>query len=109
MCDLQNAKEVYEFLTLKLKQWERNRLKKSKGKCIHFFQKAIFVTDIDRTDTISAVTTKGSANFSTVCSTGNPFIVEARNVACLCPNCLFGDVCECPNKHYSGNWIRYNL
>ena len=30
-------------------------------------------------------------------------------MACLCPHCLFGDTCECPNKHYSGTWTRYNL
>ena len=30
------------------------------------FQKALFVTDIDRREEISAVTTKGSSNFSTV-------------------------------------------
>ena len=107
--DLKNPKEVYEFLTEKLKVWEQNRIRKSKGKCIHFFQKAIFVTDIDRTEKLSAVSTSGSKSFSTVRSTGTPFIVEARNVACLCPNCLFGDVYECPNKHYSGSWVRYNL
>ena len=100
---------MYEFLKHKFEEWERQRTRKSKGKCIHFFQKAIYVTDIERTDKIEAVTTKGSANFSTVCSTGSPFIVEARNVACLCPNCLFGDPCECPNKHYSGDWIKFNL
>ena len=107
--DLKDAKEVYEFLTLKLKQWEQNRIKKSKGKCIHFFQKAIYVTDIDRSSKLSSVSTPGSKSFSTVRSTGTPYIIEARNVSCLCPNCLFGDVCECPNKHYSGSWIRYNL
>ena len=55
------------------------------------------------------MTTTGSSNFSTVQSTGIPFVVEARNVACLCPNCLFGDTCACPNNHYSGTWTRYDL
>ena len=109
VCDLKNAKEVYEFLKHKFEEWERQCTRKSKGKCIHFFQKAIYVTDVECTDKIEAITTKGSANFSTVHSTGSPFIVEARNVACLCPNCLFGDPCECPNKHYSGDWIKFNL
>ena len=107
--ELKNAQEVFEFLQQKFQQWEERRIRQSDGKCIHFFQKAFFVTDIDRTEEISAVTTTGSSNFSTVRSTGIPFIVEARNIACLCPNCLFGDTCACPNKHYSGTWTRYNL
>ena len=107
--ELKNAHEVFEFLQQKFQQWEDRCIRQSGGKCIHFFQKAIFVTDIDRTEEISAVTTTGSSNFSTVRSTGVPFVVEARNVACLCPHCLFGDTCACPNKHYSGTWTRYDL
>ena len=109
ICELKNAQEVFEFLQHKFQQWEERRTKQKPGKCIHFFQKALFVTDIDRAEKIDAVTTTGSSNFSTVRSTGIPFIIEARNVACMCPNCLFGDTCECPNKHYSGTWTRYDL
>ena len=94
--ELKNTQEVFEFLQQKFKEWEERRIKKSGGKCIHFFQKALFVTDIDHTEEISAVTTKGSSNFSTVRSTGIPFVIESRNVACLCPNCLFGDTYACP-------------
>ena len=106
---LKNAQEVFEFLQQKFQQWEERCIRQCDGKCIDFFQKALFITDIDRTEEISAVTTTGSSNFSTVQSTGIPFIIEARNVACLCPNCLFGDTCACPNKHYSGTWTRYDL
>ena len=106
---MKNTHEVFEFLQQKFQQWEDRCIRQSGGKCIHFFQKAIFVTDIDRTEDISAVTTTGSSSFSTVRSTGVPFVLEARNVACLCPHCLFGDTCACPNKHYSGTWTRYNV
>ena len=106
---MKNAQEVFDFLQQEFKEWKERHVKKSGGKCIHFFQKALFVTDIDRTEEISAVTTKGSSNFSTLRSTGIPFVIESRNVACLCPNCLFGDTYACPNKHYSGTWTRYNL
>ena len=27
----------------------------------------------------------------------------------MCPSCLFGDTSECPNKHYSGTWTRYDV
>ena len=30
-------------------------------------------------------------------------------MSCLCPDCLFGDTSECPNKNYSGTWIRYDI
>ena len=45
--ELKNAHEVFESLQQKLKQWEDRHIRQSGGKCIHFFQKAIFVTDID--------------------------------------------------------------
>ena len=66
VCELKNAQEVFEFLKQKFQQWEERCIKQSHGKCIHFFQKALFVTDIDHREEISAVTTKGSSNFSTV-------------------------------------------
>ena len=64
--ELKNAQEVFEFLQHKFQQWEQRRAKQSSGKCVHFFQKALFVTDIDSSEEILAVTTKGSSNFSTV-------------------------------------------
>ena len=58
---------------------------------MHFFQKIFFVTAIDCSETIEAVTMGRSSKFSSVRSNGTDFIVEARNVACLCPSCCFGD------------------
>ena len=109
--ELRTAREVYDYLKVKFAQWEQDRLKKAERRktCMHFFQKVFFVTDVDRSESISAVTTGKSSKFSCVRSTGTDFIVEARNVACLCPSCCFADTSGCPNSAYCGEWKQYDL
>ena len=107
--ELRTPFEVYKYLDEHFKQKMEERRKKNPNKCEHFKQKVFFVTDIDRSDSIEAVTTKSSKKFSTIRSTGEPFIVEARNVACCCPNCMFQDCSACPSKHYAGEWKQYDL
>ena len=109
--ELRTAREVYDYLQVKFAEWEEDRLRKAreKNKCMHFFQKVFFVTDVDRSEKIEAVTTGKSSKFSCVRSTGTDFIVEARNVACLCPKCCFGEDIGCPNSVYCGEWKQYDL
>ena len=107
--ELRTAFEVYKFIKDTFKRYEEDWRKKNGDKCHHFKQKVFFVTDIDRSDTIEAVTTKSSKRFSSIRSTGENYIVEARNVACCCPSCMFHDCAACPNKEYSGEWKQFNL
>ena len=109
--ELRTPIEVHRFLEEKFKEWEEERVKKceKKQKCCHFFQKTFYVSNIDRSDEISAVTTNTSSKFSSIRSTGTPLIVEARNVACLCPHCSFFDSSGCPNKTYCGEWQQFDL
>ena len=107
--ELRTAHEVYIFLKENFAKRMQNQIEKNPNKCVHFKQKAFYVTDIDRSDDIVAVTTKTSKQFSSIRNTGHDYIIEARNVACCCPNCIFGDVTVCPNKHYSGSWVQYDL
>ena len=107
--ELRTALEVYQFIKKTFKRYEEDWQKKNGDKCRHFRQKVFFVTDIDRSDPIEAVTTKSSKQFSSIRSTGEDYIVEARNVACCCASCMFQDCAACPNKHYSGEWKQFNL
>ena len=109
--ELRTAFEVYTYLKTIFaeRQKVKEEIASSRGTCVHHKQKAFFVTDIDRSDPIVAVTTKTSKKFSTIRSTGNDFIVEARQVACMCGSCMFGDATGCPNIHYTGEWVQYDL
>ena len=109
--ELRTALEVYNYLRHVFEQraQEKEQLAVATGKCVHYKQKVFYVTDIQRTDPIVAVTTKTSKRFSTIRSTGHDFIVEVRNVACMCGSCMFGDATGCPNIHYSGEWVQYDL
>ena len=107
--ELRTAFEVYQFIKKTFQRYEEDWRKRNGEKCNHFRQKVFFVTDIDRSDPIEAVTTKSSKKFSTIRSTGEDYIVEARNVACCCPGCMFQDCAACPNKHYAGEWKQFNL
>ena len=107
--ELRNAQEDYSFLKSTFEKNAEKCKEENPHKCEHFKQKVFFVTDIDRSDPMVAVTTKTSKKFQTIRSTGNNFIVEARHVACFCGSCIFGQPTECPNKHYCGQWVQYDL
>ena len=107
--ELRTAYEVFKFLDATFTKRQENEAAKHPNKCVHFKQKAFYVTDVDRSEPLVAVTTKSSKQFSSIRSTGNDYIIEARNVACCCPHCMFGDESGCPNKHYSGKWKQYDL
>ena len=107
--ELRNSFEVYEFLKMKFTAWEKKRIENSGDKCVHFFQKSMFVTNINRDTPISAITTNGSTLFYSVRSTGHPMIIEAKKVSCMCPSCVFGEPGDCPNYDYSDPWLTYNL
>ena len=107
--ELRTAFEVYTFIKETFQRYEADWQKKHPNECQHFKQKVFFVTDIDRSDVIDAVTTKSSKKFSSIRSTGEDYIVEARNVACCCPSCMFHSSVACPNKQYCGEWKQFNL
>lgn len=74
-----------------------------------FKQKFFWVPNIERNNDIVAVTTKKTRKFYSIRSTGCRMVIEARNVACLCPSCLTNDGSDCPNKEYAQEWKAYDL
>ena len=99
-----NAEEFTNFCKEK---FEKNAFK-PEGKQ-HFIQEFFCVTNIDRHDKTEAVTTAYTRSFFSICSTGNFCAIEAREVSCVCENCMFGDGQECPNQAYVSSWKAFNL
>ena len=58
---------------------------------------------------IEAVTSANTYSFYSIMSTGKPFIIEVREVSCVCESYLFGNGSECQNKAYVSQWKPINL
>ena len=67
------------------------------------------MTNIDKHEKIEAVTTTHTRSFFSIHSTGNFCVIEAREVTCVCENCMFGDGQECPNQAYVSSCKAFNL
>ncbi len=110
---IRNAKEFYKFCKANRKEIEDrnsacNADSGKEKKRVHF-QKFFLVEDIDRSMKLTAVGTHNTLQFHQVRSTGNPLIMQFREVGYLCPSCLQGNGSAYPNQGYTQNWKTINL
>ena len=72
---IRSAQEFYTFCVDKL-------IKNTTGT---FVQKFFYIDNIDRNQTIEAVTTKSSSIWFSVRSCGLPYVIESQEIGCVCP------------------------
>lgn len=101
---IRNAEEFYEFC---LTKFEKNHYREEEGQV--FLQEFFYVTDIERTEDIVAVTCVHTRSFYSIRSTGSYCSIEVREVSCCCESCLDGDGSTCPNQAYASKWRVLNL
>lgn len=98
---IRNAKEFADFCVAKLKTEE------PVGN--NFERDYFYVTNINRSDPIRSATATGTQSFYSVRSAGCPFVIEVRELGCVCESCLEGDGSSCPNQAYAPHWRAINL
>ena len=75
---IRSAQEFYSFCVDKL----------NKNTSGTFVQKFFYIHNIDRNQTIEAVTTKTSSTWFSVRSCGVPYVIESQEIGCVCESCL---------------------
>ena len=73
------------------------------------FKSFFYVDNIDRNEPIQAVMTKSSSLWHSVRSCGVPYVVESREIGCVCESCILSDGSACPNQAYCPLWKAVNL
>ena len=96
---IRSAQEFYSFCVEKL----------NKNTSGTFVQKFFYIDNIDRTQTIEAVTTKTSSTWFSVRSCGAPYVIESREIGCICESCILSDGTACPNQAYCPPWKAINM
>ena len=96
---IRTAEEFYNFCVDKL----------NKNLSGTFVQKFFYIDSIDRNQPIEVVTTKSSSTWHSVRSCGFPYVVESREIGCVCESCILSDGSACPNQAYCPPWRAVNL
>ena len=101
-----DAEEVHIYCQSKL----QTTIEEGSDNCQHFIQTFHFVKkgEINRNWPVLKTGIKKSSLFHQIRSTGVPYVLEARPIACLCNSCYWGEG-KCPNARYIDDWKVYKL
>ena len=110
-----NAADLFNFCRAEVQSPREDFEKLRAGVCgsqfskSHFLQSFHLVEEHDFSLKVPATGVQGTTGFHIVRSTGNPNVIDVRDVACTCLKCYYGIGQTCRNEAYTDPWKRTRL